>query len=262
MTYQFLPKANAVIFLLDANSPLKKTEIDFIVKKILPLKIKNILFLLNKYDCVDEEEEDELLEEVQYRLDKIFDNTELKKEDIKVYPISAKQALKGVEENNNILLDESNLKIVQEELTKMIFTGNVEQDKIRNYKNTLFNIIEKLEREFINTKNIKIASINELEKIMNNLDEMIKEKESNKKNINGYINQSKQKIYNMTKKSLRYFQTKIEEDIVDMIDTYKSDDFKDFIEKNITKRIKKNIEGWLGLYTPRIDILLKQIEQE
>ena len=123
----------------------------------------------------------------------------------------------------------------------MIFTGNVEQDKIRNYKNTLFNIIEKLEREFINTKNIKIASINELEKIMNNLDEMIKEKESNKKNINGYINQSKQKIYNMTKKSLRYFQTKLEEDIVDMIDTYKSDDFKDFIEKNITKRIKKNI---------------------
>lgn len=35
----------------------------------------------------------------------------------------------------------------------------------------------------------------------------------------------------MTNKSLRYFQTKLEEDIVDMIDTYKSDDFKDFIEK-------------------------------
>lgn len=57
ITYRFVPKANAILFLLDANSPLKGTEKDFIEEKLLPLGIENILFLLNKYDSVDEEEE-------------------------------------------------------------------------------------------------------------------------------------------------------------------------------------------------------------
>lgn len=52
VTYNFIPKANAVLFLLDANSPLKKSEIDFIEEKLLAQCIDNIIFLVNKYDNV------------------------------------------------------------------------------------------------------------------------------------------------------------------------------------------------------------------
>lgn len=259
VTYKFLPTANAVIFLLDANSPLKKTEVDFINNRILPLGVINILFLLNKYDCVDEEEEDDLLEDVQYKLDKFFGTKNI---DIKVYPVSAKQALQGIEINNDRLIEESNIEVVHEKLRNMIFHGNIEQDKIKNYKHTLYSIIDSLERELINAQNIKLASINELEEIMSNLNKMIAEKEQNKKNINGYIDKSKQKIYSMTYKSLKSFQTKLEDDIVDMIETYRSEDFKEFVEKNVAKRIQKSLESWVGLYEPRIDILIKQLERE
>ncbi len=259
VTYRFLPTANAVIFLLDANSPLKKTEVDFINNKILPLGVTNILFLLNKYDCVDEEEEDDLLEDVQFKLDKFFG---AKNANIKVYPVSARQALQGIETNNDRLIEESNIEIVHEKLKDMIFHGDIEQDKIRNYKYTLYNIIGSLERELINTQRIKTASINELEAIMSNLNNLIAEKEQNKKNINGYIDKSKQKIYSMTYKSLKSFQTKLEDDIVDMIETYRSEDFKEFVEKNVTKRIQKSLESWVGLYEPRIDLLIKQLERE
>ena len=37
VTYQFIPKANVVLFVLDANAPLKKTEKDFIDERLLPL---------------------------------------------------------------------------------------------------------------------------------------------------------------------------------------------------------------------------------
>ena len=178
VTYRFLPTANAVIFLLDANSPLKKTEVDFINNKILPLGVTNILFLLNKYDCVDEEEEDDLLEDVQCKLDKFFG---AKNANIKVYPVSARQALQGIETNNNRLIEEFNIEIVHEKVKDMIFHGDIEQDKIRNYKYTLYNIIGSLERELINTQSIKTASINELEAIMSNLNNLIAEKEQNKK---------------------------------------------------------------------------------
>lgn len=49
VTYQFIPKANAALFLLDANSPLKKTEKDFIEEKLLPLGIDNIIFPIDNY---------------------------------------------------------------------------------------------------------------------------------------------------------------------------------------------------------------------
>lgn len=62
VTYRFVPKANAVLFLLDATSPLKGTEKDFIEEKLLPLGISNILFLINKYDAVDEESDADFLE--------------------------------------------------------------------------------------------------------------------------------------------------------------------------------------------------------
>ena len=65
VTYRFLSKANAVLFVLDANSPLKKTEKEFIEEKLLPLGINNILFILNKYDAVDEEEEEDFLPTVK-----------------------------------------------------------------------------------------------------------------------------------------------------------------------------------------------------
>ena len=72
VTYRFLPCANTVIFLLDANAPLKKTEKDFIEQQLVPLGITNIMFLVNKYDCVDEEEDEDLLDELQERLSNAF----------------------------------------------------------------------------------------------------------------------------------------------------------------------------------------------
>lgn len=126
----------------------------------------------------------------------------------------------------------------------------------------MYNIIDSLEREIINTQNIKMASINELEEIMGNLNNLIAEKEQNKKNINGYIDKSKQKIYSMTYKSLKSFQIKLEDDIVDMIETYRNEDFKEFVEKNVAKRIQKSLESWVGLYEPRIDLLINQLERE
>lgn len=73
ITYRFLPKANAVLFLLDANSPLKKSEKEFVEKQLFSLGIKDIIFLVNKYDCIDEEEEDDdFLDEIKARLSEAF----------------------------------------------------------------------------------------------------------------------------------------------------------------------------------------------
>ena len=264
VTYQFIPKANAVIFLLDANSPLKKTERDFIEEKILSNGIKNILFILNKYDDVDEDEEEDLLDDVKERLLSAF-NTKVQKykiEDIKLYPLSARQALQGIEQENNMLYKASGLETVKRVLEDMIFDGCIEQDKIEKYKSQLREILDMLERDLINERNIKLANVNDINSVMEKINGLLQEKESNKKNIIGYINQSKNIIYAMTNKSIQFFHKKLQEDIEDNVNSYNGVDFKSYIEINVTKRIRNNMESWVAMYSPHIDVLLKNLENE
>ena len=264
VTYQFIPKANAVIFLLDANSPLKKTERDFIEEKILSNGIKNILFILNKYDDVDEDEEEDLLDDVKERLLSAF-NTKVQKykiEDIKLYPLSARQALQGIEQENDMLHEASGLETVKKALENMIFNGDIERDKIEKYKSQLREILDMLERDLINGRNIKLVNVNDINSVMEKINELLQEKESNKKNIIGYINQSKDIIYAMTNKSIQFFHKKLQEDIEDNVNSYNGVDFKSYIEINVTKRIRNNMESWVAMYSPHIDVLLKNLENE
>ena len=73
ITYGFLPQADIIIMLLDATAPLKKTEKEFIEKRVLPQGIKHILFVANKADNIDEEEvPDNYAEFLKKRIDKAF----------------------------------------------------------------------------------------------------------------------------------------------------------------------------------------------
>ena len=263
VTYQFIPKANAVLFLLDANSPLKKTEKDFIEQRLLPLGIDNIIFLLNKYDGVDEdEEEDDLLEDVRERLNVAFAKSQYKLKNVEVYPLSAKDALQGIEQGKDALIELSGLNTIKDKLQDMVFNGDIEQEKIARYKKHLQMILSMLERELLNDKNMKSASAEDLQKFIAGIEEMLSQREGNKKNIATYVDSSKQNMFAIVDKSLKYFHGKLDEDILDKVKLYQGPDFKEFIEGSITKQIQKNLESWIGLYSPHIDTLIKQLENE
>ncbi|MDY3973107.1 MAG: dynamin family protein [Veillonella caviae] len=79
ITYGYVPTANAVIFLLDANTPLTKTEKDFIESHILPQGLSDILFIVNKYDHVDEEEDEDFLDDLKRRIRQAFSMSKVDK---------------------------------------------------------------------------------------------------------------------------------------------------------------------------------------
>ena len=66
----------------------------------------------------------------------------------------------------------------------------------------------------------------------------------------------------MTDKSLETYHRKLRENIVDLIEGHQSQNFKIFVEQNLTKHIQRSIEGWIGSYTPHIDELLLLMERE
>ena len=264
ITYQFIPRANAVLFVLDANAPLKKTEKEFIEERLLPLGIDNILFVINKYDAVDEDEEDEFLDNVKKRLHRAFrmGTKEAQLRDIYIYPLSAKQALQGVEKGNGKLLKASGFEEIREKLHAMLLGGNVEREKLTGYRKRFNWLLSSLERRIQGDMALKKASISELENAAQYLRQMIHETKAEENNVNAYIQSAKTKIYAMTDKSLKHFHGKLRENVLDLIEQHSSQDFKNFIESTLTKHIQRSIESWIGVYTPHIDELLALMENE
>ncbi len=264
VTYRFLPKANAVLFVLDANSPLKKTEKEFIEEKLLPLGINNILFILNKYDAVDEEEEEDFLPTVRNRLFHAFqmDEKEAQLRDISLVPFSAKWALEGLEKGNDKMMRLSGLPQLQEKLAAMLMASQVEKEKVAGYRHRLGWLLSALEREMAREYALGSSDVEELEQASAVLRKTVEDKAGQKEKVGEYVKAAKVQMFAMADKSLAYFHGKLKENILELVEQYHSQDFKRFVEQTIPRQVQKEVEGWLARYASHLDKLLGVMEQE
>jgi len=262
VTYRFVPKANIVVFLLDANSPLKKTEKDFVEDRLLSQGIDNILFIVNKYDCVDEEEEEDYLEDLKFRMVKAFSNGEHTLKTINLYPLSAKMAMEGILKGNEKLIKYSGIEEVKAALQKMACEGRVEEEKLKRYKARMCNALVLLLGDLENERALKSADVDKLHELQQGLNDMLAEQVTNKENIGKYVESEKPSIYAMVDKSLQFFYKRFEERVIDDIQFYKGLDFKDYVELRVSKTMQREMENWVASYSPSIDQLLKALERE
>ncbi|MGE0790044.1 MAG: dynamin family protein [Sandaracinaceae bacterium] len=101
ITYSYLPKSDAILFLLDAGQILKESERSFIANKLLSQSRDKVIFVINKIDLLDDTERAEALAYARTNLAKLVDQP-------KVFAVSAEQALGGDTEGSglNALADE------------------------------------------------------------------------------------------------------------------------------------------------------------
>jgi small GTP-binding protein len=88
ITYSYIPRADAVLFLLDAGQILKESERQFLNDKLLKASRNKIVFVITKWDILDEAEKKEALGYARTQL------ANLVSEPV-VFPISAESALDG-----------------------------------------------------------------------------------------------------------------------------------------------------------------------
>lgn len=88
ITYGYIPRSDAVVFLLDAGQILKESERQFIAGKLLSGSRDKLFFVINKIDLLNEEEREEAIAYARSHLAKLVD-------DPKVFALSAHDALKG-----------------------------------------------------------------------------------------------------------------------------------------------------------------------
>src|SRR5262245_22072951 len=88
ITYSYIPRSDAVLFLLDAGQPLKESERVFLNEKLLGQSRDKIIFVVTKCDIWTDDERAEALAYIRGELGKLV------REPI-VFPVSAERALEG-----------------------------------------------------------------------------------------------------------------------------------------------------------------------
>lgn len=258
VTYGFLPQADMVLFLLDASSPLKKTEKEFLEKRVLPQGIRKIVFLANKFDHLDEEEvdEEEYLDKLRMRLKKAFGGDEGQPglRDIELFPLSAWQALKGgaAEKRSGMAALRAYLDQAAE--------GQRMTIKLARFQWQYRQVIQRIYNQALSRKMLHETDSQQLEAAKQRIEAMLADKEQGQERVQAYMEKEQKIILEMTDKSLKHFYQRMEEDILDMVENYRGDDFKDFIETRIIKRVQREIDNWIGMYGPRILLLIRKVE--
>ncbi|KHM52693.1 Dynamin family protein [Anaerovibrio lipolyticus DSM 3074] len=264
VTYRFIPKANAILFLLDANSPLKKSEKDFIDQHLLPLGVDHILFLANKYDDVDEEEDGDLIGALQRRLREAFkmDTEEAELAEFNLFPLSALMAVEGIENDDEVLKEASGINNVINKMKEVIFSGKVEERKIQSYSIQLMSVLEKLINYLENERSLRSSDVDVLKQTQNQLQDMLRDEELRKNNIAKFVEKETQNIIAIADKSLAFFQRRLTETVTDNVNFYKGSDFKEYIESRISRMVQREMENWVASYSPHVDQLLRTMQQE
>jgi predicted GTPase len=88
ITYSYIPRADAVLFLLDAGQILKESERVFLNDKLLKASRDKIVFVITKWDLLSPEEQREALAYAKNHLSSLV-------KDPVVYPVSGETALSG-----------------------------------------------------------------------------------------------------------------------------------------------------------------------
>src|SRR4051794_23891662 len=86
ITYSYIPRADAVLFLLDGAQVLKQSERSFLEQRILRRSKDKLIFVLGKIDLLAADEREEALAYCREHLGRIV-------EEPVIFPISAKRAL-------------------------------------------------------------------------------------------------------------------------------------------------------------------------
>lgn len=88
VTYGIVPRADVIVFVLDATQVLKRTELRFIEKRLMSGLRERLVFVLGKIDRLDEEEAAEVERYARERLEALLGGA------VELFPLSARTALR------------------------------------------------------------------------------------------------------------------------------------------------------------------------
>ena len=153
--YKHIPQADAAIFLISSDAPISELESEFLadIKK----HFNKFFFVQNKIDYLTEDEREESVAFSKNIICKVIGS------EIKIYPISAKQAYEAKKSNDLDSFIKSGMKKFQEDLEQFLIKEKG-QYLMNSYEKKIWNMLEELDENIQFKINLLNSPIEHLQK--------------------------------------------------------------------------------------------------
>ena len=256
-----IPKIDAAVFVISANSPFSQFEKEFLEKKMLTSDVGRIIFVVNCFGTFTQEDENKIVETVRTRIGKYVmekakkvmgeDSREFAvyKRKIgtpRVIGVYAKRALTAKTNGDKELLEQSNFPEFEKALETLltqergVITLQILANKITNSGTEILRSIVMQENalmmandEFMEKYDAAIKEIDEIRNMKRS--EFVK------------INDAANKVFEDLRPVLDNYWSNIEEAAMEVIDNFQmsSDDFKKdrlkLVSSKLTEKIKESM---------------------
>ncbi|MFC4322570.1 dynamin family protein [Litchfieldia salsa] len=249
VTYSYIPRSTIVLFVFDATTPIRKSEVDYLTETVLKLAFGEIVFVANFIDRLDEEELEETMDYMKARLKKV-----MKDEPFKLFALSSKDALENPQNPE--------FKQLLSYLKSQSQQGRGSTFKLSFFEDRLTQLFHVVEDEIRQIEAIRQASNLELEQALSKITDFNKKSKEHEKTLSVYIASRKNEIIQLTNKSIEHFEEELKQNLHESIFMYDGPKFQTFVERNIPISIKHQLKGWVNSYTPQIETLIKKLEKE
>lgn len=257
ITFQFLPRADVIIFMTSMDAALKQTEKTFIQEFLLKNGLDKIIFTANFMDRVDEEELDDTIDYIERRIGTILNG-----EQAKLFPISAREALEGKLNGDASLLQYSGVPELEEEILRRIESGSRSLEKLERFQYRLQAIGEAVRDEIETATGLSAQSLDDLEAQLVAIEAWFSNQDIWRGQLKQYVNERRNEIKFMVRKSVQHFGKTVREDIENRIHVFHGADIKNLVEYQIPITIKSHFNTWVNQYSDYIHELLRKTQAE
>lgn len=278
---EVIPKLDAVIMVITPDNPFSMSEAEFVRSKLMTSDLGRLIFLVNKIDTIRRAQDRErVVQDIKKRIQdsvlekmaemygndsKEYTDAKMKLGAIKIYPISALDALDGKVNGDNQLIEQSGTIPFEEALTYMLT-----EEKGALELGMPLNVIQRTSIEAAKTaatrKNALKLNGDEFrerhQEALKQIQEMREKKKSEKKRLSGKSSEIKQQL----ELQVMNFYPELENKLRDVVDNVPID-AKSLIKKagqdeaaeKLKKAVSDEMQSAMSMMAEKIQVRLEDI---
>ncbi len=256
VTYEFVPRADAVLFMLDATAPVKRSEAEFLTDTILKDGLDRIVFIANFFDQVDEDEQDGLLRHIELRLKQVLGVPP------RVVPFSAREALRARVEQDAEGEAAAGFHAVTEAVEELVERGRQSDAKLERYKARLHDHLAGVRVEAAQVIAIKRQGLEDVGHALAGIRDVKRKHETIRLQMAAYVADRAVEMKTIVHKSFAHFESNLAEDVRLSVMGYTGTGLKDYVEQQLPMTVKRRMKQWVEQYMPAIHKLMSMLEHE
>ena len=240
---QVIPTLDAIIMVLVPDSPFSQSEAEFVRTKVMTSDLGRIIFVVNKIDNIRPKERPRLLAHIKEKIEasvlakmaemygedsREYQDAQTKIGGIRLYPISARDALEGKLDNDYELLEKSGMPDFEAVLSKLL-TEERGMLELISPVNSILSIAKEAEHTIHMRMDAMQMETEEFEKVQKEAIEKIKKGRETKKTEIEAVKARAGSLYNDLLPQVNAGYAAVEEQLQSYIDhfTITKDDVKD-----------------------------------